>query len=90
MACTKISIQERIELEKWHNRDTSRDDPNNLPVPPELDYPVFIIKGFMDKERVKNEYIYQMFAEWAASLTEKQLGHVIFVTANGNTARSLK
>ena len=51
----------------------------------DVNYPVIFIKGFMSRERAKNDYIYELLATWAAQIEENHLAHVVFVSNNPGT-----
>lgn len=54
-----------------------------------INYPVIFIKGFMSRERAKNDYIYDLIATWAAQMAENHLAHVVFVSNNPGNLHSL-
>ncbi|KAJ3086849.1 mitochondrial escape protein 2 [Quaeritorhiza haematococci] len=57
--------------------------------PPEMDHPVIIIEGFMTHDHAKQDFVYEMLAEWAAIMSENHLAHVVFVSNNPGAVKTL-
>ncbi|KAJ3031438.1 UNVERIFIED_CONTAM: mitochondrial escape protein 2 [Siphonaria sp. JEL0065] len=49
---------------------------------PEIQYPIVIIDGFLSNEKAKQSFVYELAAEWAASLTELHIAQVVFMSDN--------
>ncbi|KAG0174792.1 mitochondrial escape protein 2 [Apophysomyces sp. BC1015] len=51
--------------------------------------PVVVIENFMYRETAKNASLWNDIAEWAALLVENEIAHVIFVSVNPSTPKTL-
>ncbi|KAI9340913.1 RNA12 protein-domain-containing protein [Obelidium mucronatum] len=58
------------------------DAENILASVPEIQYPIVVIEGFLSNEKAKQAFVYEMAAEWAASLTELHIAQVVFLSDN--------
>ncbi|KAJ3286085.1 mitochondrial escape protein 2 [Borealophlyctis nickersoniae] len=56
---------------------------------PEVEYPVIVVEGFLEKENAKGHNIYNMLMEWAAMTAEYHLAHIIFVSDNPSAVKAL-
>jgi len=54
-----------------------------------MDVPVIVIEGFLSKSVGKNQYLNQLFADWAAEMVNSRLAHVVFVSANPASIKML-
>ena len=86
LAITQIALKEQgsctVSMTNQPETETTRDITS-------ISYPVIIIKGFMSRERAKNDYIYNMLAVWAAQIEENHLAHIVFVSNNPGAVKAL-
>lgn len=98
------SHKRRLEMKKAADAHKSEEPtstptfpPNTKPAVPHaatadltaFHHPVIVIRGFMGKERAKNQFIYDALAEWASFLVENRVAHVVFVASNQSSERVL-
>ncbi|KJE93910.1 hypothetical protein CAOG_04628 [Capsaspora owczarzaki ATCC 30864] len=65
------------------------DDEGRLLDSEAIEYPVVVIDGFYDKDKDKNQLLYDRLAEWAALLVETHIAHVVFVSNNTSAVKPL-
>ena len=51
---------------------------------PQVFYPVIVIEDFLGKENLREQYIYDLLAQWACQLIEYRIAHVIFISDRPN------
>lgn len=56
---------------------------------PEVEYPVVVIRNFMNKEKTKHQFVFEALAQWAAYLVENKLAHVVFLSTSQSASRFL-
>ncbi|KAJ3263564.1 mitochondrial escape protein 2 [Chytriomyces hyalinus] len=85
-AFTNIVTKEAVK----HQRliDNSAADTQEFKLP-EVQYPVVIIEGFLSNEKARQSFLYEVMAEWASTVVEEHLGHVVFVSDNPNAYKYL-
>jgi hypothetical protein len=78
----------QIEMNKLESNivDDSNVDYSHVP---DIRYPVLIIDDFLDKDPQKGHYIYDLLAQWASTLAEQRLAHVVFISDNPSANRVL-
>jgi len=81
LAVTRIAVKQHTPriLKSTPDPETSTD----------VQYPVIFIKGFMSRERAKNDYIYTLLAQFASQIVENRLAHVVFVSSNPGAVKVL-
>ncbi|TPX31816.1 hypothetical protein SeMB42_g07699 [Synchytrium endobioticum] len=88
-ALGRILAAQRISIEATLGKHAN--DATPLP-PPELDYPLVVIDGFLSKEKSgakAHAYLYDLIAEWGVVVSENGIAHVVFVTDNPSAHKSL-
>ncbi|ORX41627.1 hypothetical protein BCR36DRAFT_375109 [Piromyces finnis] len=73
-----------IAINKINQNINLKNDDKNI-----NNHPVIIIKDYLGKEKSKHQFIYEHLAEWAATITELQAAHVIFVSPNNAALKKL-
>lgn len=93
---TLHALAEVSKREQLSKTSKIHQNPNNpltsaLAVEAEINYPVVVIHGYMNKPKSKNAFIYECLVEWAAVLEENKIAHVVFVSENpGQSPKALQ
>ena len=94
LECATMAIQALTEKQQiaraaaLKNMSSSADgeaSSNSKPVP-DVNYPVIVIEDFLGRENVREQYLYDLLAQWAAQLIEYRIAHVIFVSDRPNVS----
>jgi hypothetical protein len=56
---------------------------------PDIEYPVVVIDGFLGKEKIREHFVYNQLASWAATLSESRVCHIVFVSDNPSSQQFL-
>jgi hypothetical protein len=83
LAATRLLLKEKQENESWHTKHGVEE------AEPVINYPTIVIEGFMSRDKVKNDFVYDLLSEWAAGLVDNHVAHVIFVSNNPSSVKSL-
>ncbi|KAJ3241545.1 mitochondrial escape protein 2 [Chytriomyces hyalinus] len=87
-AFTNIVTKEAIKHQRLIDRSAKEADAEEFKLP-EVQYPVVIIEGFLSNEKARQSFLYEVVTEWASSVVEEHLGHVVFVSDNPNAYKYL-
>lgn len=97
LAATRLLLEEKQKKAAWQikyggsfgSEGGGGGEGGKTPPEPVINYPVIVIEGFMNREKAKNDFIYDLIAEWAATLVENHIAHVVFVSSNPASIKSL-
>ncbi|KAJ3351769.1 mitochondrial escape protein 2 [Entophlyctis luteolus] len=56
---------------------------------PDIQYPVVVIDGFLNKERARQSHVYKHLVEWANELVQARVARVIFASENMSASTQL-
>ena len=104
LECLTIAISEivqnqkdlRFQAIKEYEKSVAESVAPGEPLPPfdyshipEVTFPVIVIDDFMDKMTSRGSYIYDMLTQWASSIAEYRIAHIVFVSDNPAAVRAV-